>query len=538
VRDIAGNCRNILSDALEDGHCPPDLEMSINSIAYLNKCLRFSASGLNGSDLMGKAWPRVTQLSSTGKHGAFFHEMLMASSTMSTTVDVMECIGVGNAYFKEAVNDEKCKPSSGTSNTRIDHHLDQWYYSLAFLNYRRNDLRQALHWSEFAISQLQGNTSPTHSHLLSLTSLMLTLSGEAPRAIGLARKARQISELVGEIFAQSQAMRAESEAQSALGNLRCAEALSKAAVRLGPSELEEICKEQLAIIHLEKTEYQEAQELLLQVMDSRISRKSPINDTVFPQILLATIGIETGAELEDISRHIESARLQCNTFVMWPLGLIHCECLTAELHLLQGKISVAREFENCLQSYQQDAAGIQSVLTRLADIQYGINGHQETWRWAIILLAHGVATKRRGAIAKALRCIGDLLIEDDEDTSLSLFSAALDTFTFMDVHRDRADCMVRMAAIFDRRGEKIKAVDLLQKAHPLYGRSSQTQETAKIDLKVKSLTPILEKHQTRLQQLTELNVPAGDLGEARLGEFGEEKDEDVTSGHQAEGVLV
>ncbi|KAJ7806083.1 P-loop containing nucleoside triphosphate hydrolase protein, partial [Mycena olivaceomarginata] len=92
VMDIAANCHNILSDVLEN--CPLDLEATINNIAYLNRCLRISTEHAH-SDLMEKVWPRVTKLSSTGKHGVFFYEMLMTLSKNSTTVDVIECIEVG-----------------------------------------------------------------------------------------------------------------------------------------------------------------------------------------------------------------------------------------------------------------------------------------------------------------------------------------------------------------------------------------------------------------------------------------------------------
>jgi hypothetical protein len=193
-----------------------------------------------------------------------------------------------------------------------------------------------------------------------------------------------------------------------------------------------------------------------------------------------------------------------------------------------------------LLSYQhsQDAKGVERILIRLADIQYSIHSHEVTWRWAIILLALGMTTKSKGAIAKALRCAGDLLLEHDESTSLSLFSAALDTFTFMDVHRDKADCMVRMASIFERRGERRNAVNILKEASSLYERSSQKQEIAKINTKLESLMSILEQYVPQLQRLAELSVPVGDLEKAQLEELGEIEDGDVVSGYQVEGALV
>ncbi|KAJ7788977.1 hypothetical protein B0H14DRAFT_2946316 [Mycena olivaceomarginata] len=455
VRDIAANCHNILSDALEN--CPQDLEASITSIAYLNRCLRFSTERPTHSDLMEKIWPRVRKLPSPGR-----------ASKISTTVDVMECIEVGNNYFRHAVNEEKY----------------QWYYGLAFLNYRQNDVQKALYWSKLAL------------HLL-------TRTGDAPHAIGFARRARQISELVGNPFVQSQALREEATSQRLMGKLRWMEAISK---------------EYLAGVHVAKTEYQRAQDLALQVMDHRTSHQTK----------------------STTMHHIEAARLQLNSFVVWPLGLIHCDRLTADLHLFQGKISSAPEFSNCLLSFQhsQDAGGVETILTRLADIQYGIHSHKETWRWAIILLAHGMTTKRKGAIAKALRCAGDLQIEDDEGTSLSLYLAALDTFTFMDVHRDKADCMVRIASILERHGEGRNAVNILKEASSLYERSSQKHEITKINVKLESLISILEQQEAQLQRLAELDVPVGDPKKAQLEELGEIEDGDeVSGGDQAEGVL-
>jgi hypothetical protein len=137
-----------------------------------------------------------------------------------------------------------------------------------------------------------------------------------------------------------------------------------------------------------------------------------------------------------------------------------------------------------------------------------------------------MTTKSKGAIAKALRCAGDLLIEDDEGTSLSLYLVALDTFTLMDVHRDKADCMVRIASIFEHRGKRTNAVNILREASSLYKRSSQNQEIIKINVKLECL-----------QRLVELDVPVGDLEKAQLEELGEMEDGDVVSGYQV-GVLV
>jgi hypothetical protein len=141
----------------------------------------------------------------------------------------------------------------------------------------------------------------------------------------------------------------------------------------------------------------------------------------------------------------------------------------------------------------------------------------------VIYLAFGMTTTNRVTTTKALRCIGDMLaIDGDSDTALSLFMAALDSFTSMDIHRGRADCMVRMAAIFEQRRDIRNTVDLLQRARPLYERSSQEKEINKIDTKLRDVEVLSEDHENPLQQLEKLNVPLGDLGGTEPTELDED----------------
>jgi hypothetical protein len=91
------------------------------------------------------------------------------------------------------------------------------------------------------------------------------------------------------------------------------------------------------------------------------------------------------------------------------------------------------------------------------------------------------------------------MIDGDNDVALSLFMAALDSFTSMDIHRDRADCMVRMAAIFEQRTEIGKTVNLLQRARSLYERSSQEKEIIKIDTKLRAMATAPKSHETRFR---------------------------------------
>ncbi|KAJ7288979.1 hypothetical protein C8J57DRAFT_1215056 [Mycena rebaudengoi] len=94
-----------------------------------------------------------------------------------------------------------------------------------------------------------------------------------------------------------------------------------------------------------------------------------------------------------------------------------------------------------------------------------MNNTQNKLRWAGIFLSLGLTSKDQLATMKALCCLRQISVaEADDETALSLFTVALDGFTFMDVHHWRADCMVQIASIYHKRGEPVKPVELWKTA--------------------------------------------------------------------------
>jgi hypothetical protein len=89
--------------------------------------------------------------------------------------------------------------------------------------------------------------------------------------------------------------------------------------------------------------------------------------------------------------------------------------------------------------------------------------------------------------------------------------------------------MVRIAAIFEQRGDIKQTVDLLQRARPLYERSSQEKEIIKIDTKLRGMAAVPKDDEKGLQRLAQLNVPVGDLGGPEVTELDEdaERDRDI-----------
>jgi hypothetical protein len=89
----------------------------------------------------------------------------------------------------------------------------------------------------------------------------------------------------------------------------------------------------------------------------------------------------------------------------------------------------------------------------------------------------------------------------DELTAESLFTVALEAFTYMDVHRSRGDCILRLGDIAWQRADKAGAAVLWREAHPLFERSQQTKDVGQIDERLAAC------EQNQLAQLAHLNVP-------------------------------
>jgi hypothetical protein len=252
--------------------------------------------------------------------------------------------------------------------------------------------------------------------------------GQYSPALKLAHASKQITTLCGDIHGQAFAIINESRCQAGLGNLIRAKALAKDALELLPTEIRHVGEEVLVHLHMLKTEYVEARAMTLGILEYRASCIPQIHDTLICHLNLAGIGIETSVELEVINHHLDAARIQCTTFA-YPAGLIHCDYVSANIHLRQGNISLAREMlMKCLLSYQDSGniEGVQDCLASLADIQRGMCNPRDATRWAVVLLSSGMTAKNRLVTGRALRCIGDTVAaEGDAETALSIFLAAL-----------------------------------------------------------------------------------------------------------------
>jgi hypothetical protein len=108
--------------------------------------------------------------------------------------------------------------------------------------------------------------------------------------------------------------------------------------------------------------------------------------------------------------------------------------------------------------------------------------------WTFLFLVQALKSKQRLAIHKALQFPGDLfLAQGERNTATSLFAVALDGFVQMDVHRNKGECMLRLADLSAQDGESLNSIELWKTARPSFERSSQTAQITVVDERLASI---------------------------------------------------
>ncbi|KAJ7288924.1 hypothetical protein C8J57DRAFT_1215009 [Mycena rebaudengoi] len=272
-----------------------------------------------------------------------------------------------------------------------------------------------------------------------------------------------------------------------------------------------------AEIHLGKTEYLESHQIQISII-SNLQLTQSGHHALMASLNMALIDISTGVDSKVILKNLEACGYHMRTFNTLSgfnqiLTLHMLDLATANLNLRDGNhVAANTMFSLFLMDIMLEC------LEQLADLSTEMNNIQNTLRWAGIFLSLALISNEQLAMMKALSCLGQLtVVEGDDETALSLFTVALDGFTFMDVHCWRGDCMVQIADIYDKRGEPAKSVELWKTARPLFQRSSQANSVTWIDIRLSEVAlAVLERHEKQLQQLAKMNVPVGELDETKI----------------------
>ncbi|KAJ6618137.1 hypothetical protein B0H10DRAFT_1947756 [Mycena sp. CBHHK59/15] len=446
-----GNLKTVLLDAISFEN--PDTVTNLQSIITLDD---FCYKTNHASSLMLNLSEQMMHWQKHPIYGNYIIQTFERSFYLDL-LDADKQIVLGNQYF----------------NSRSELEQAKWYYALAF-HYRskRNDQVKALEFYEQA---------------LWLTAL------EVQPQWAYAEKALQYAEHLGNLVGQAWALYAQASCTRALGNFKDARRLCThardllATCGLQGGTLDLQLQNEEAEIHLLKTEYLDAQNIFASTACNAAEGQPPTYTTTLSMLNLAVIGLATGADTEVVHHNLNMCRHLFSTSVALPLGVLYCDITMAGLHLQKGNLALANQmFQDCFLSVQNmTEEGTIFCLEQLADLTTHMNSPQVTLQWAAIFLASAQRTRNKLAVMKALYCLGTIFAGQGENSAaLSLFQVALDGFTFMDVHKGRANCMVHVASIIEQQGDIAKAMELWRAAKPLFQRSSQAQEVAWLDTKI------------------------------------------------------
>ncbi|KAJ7487094.1 hypothetical protein FB451DRAFT_1228728 [Mycena latifolia] len=224
---------------------------------------------------------------------------------------------------------------------------------------------------------------------------------------------------------------------------------------------------------------------------------------------MAQIDVEIGALINRVHRNIETAN-QIFSRMGSSIEIVLCDTITAALDLNGGDLLKAKNlFQTCLKSmWGKHPEGVSYCLEKLGNASLWHAKDHASSSWTVTFLVHSLKLKHKLEIHKALQFLGDVYLADgDQQTATSLLAVALEGFTKMDVHRSRAECMLRLGDIAEANEDLSKAGELWNTARPLFERSSQVKQVGNIDERLARVRNISQDHPEPMVQLLARNAP-------------------------------
>ncbi|KAJ7508971.1 hypothetical protein B0H11DRAFT_1901742 [Mycena galericulata] len=264
-------------------------------------------------------------------------------------------------------------------------------------------------------------------------------------------------------------------------------------------------------IHESKSEYMEARIIQAQIVES-LSSAQDVHNYAFALLGVARIDNAVGASKEDVHQNLDKAK-DIFTGLKHRRGMYWAELQLGYLHLREGEtISAKTILQKSLDSVlQNDSATALAILGVLADSTRWIVGDPDwCFRWAVIFLGYAQMQKCKSvAVHSALQCLGHVFHTwGDDTTAHSLFDVALEGFTLRDIHESRAECMLYIGDIANKRGDLMRAAELWKGARPLFERSLQAKHITRIDTRLATLDQdMINTHNKKLDQLASMGVP-------------------------------
>ncbi|KAJ7760125.1 hypothetical protein DFH07DRAFT_772009 [Mycena maculata] len=241
--------------------------------------------------------------------------------------------------------------------------------------------------------------------------------------------------------------------------------------------------------HQLKSEYAEARRIHLQIAQDT-SADQDLYTHALSLMNIAQIDVMIGQHKQDVHHNLDRAKALWSSVEYFD-GVCFCEAVLADLHLREEQtVSAKVIFHRCLQSFWvPDVEATSYCLERMADTsRWGPLDFHWTSRFTVIYLALAKKIENKLALHKALPCLGDVFLTNrDEVTARNLFSVALEGFTHMDVHRDRAECMLRLGDLAKNQGDLAMAKRFWTEAQPLFERSLQAKYVTQCDTRLTNI---------------------------------------------------
>ncbi|KAJ7750003.1 hypothetical protein B0H16DRAFT_1844299 [Mycena metata] len=265
-----------------------------------------------------------------------------------------------------------------------------------------------------------------------------------------------------------------------------------------------------AEVHKLKSEYVEGHNLQCQIL------QETANDTKqqgFSLMNIAEIEVLTGVSNTEIRKKIDASQVIAKASGN-AISTTACDIIQVDLDLRDGDLS-SLLFCKCLQfAWGMHSEATSFCLERLADISRWEGSHHPT-SWPAVFLANSLKAKEWLGVYKALQFMGDVFLrENDEAPAISVFTLALKGFTQIDVHRSRAECMIRLGDLSKKHGDLLGALGLWKTARPLFVRSSPAKQVQHIDERLVGIDEdVKAQHKRNLARLTEINGPTRKVAE-------------------------
>jgi tetratricopeptide (TPR) repeat protein len=318
--------------------------------------------------------------------------------------------------------------------------------------------------------------------------------GDLPGAQEDASESQRLARTTGNLFREASALRVEAVCWTGFGSYSHSLSLLDRAAHLlvlcgmSGGELHSTIRSSQAEVHCRKSEYMEARKIQTHILHNSSADQVSYYHA-FALFNVAQIDVEIGGPEHSVLQKLDTAS-QLFKAIPHSLGHAWCDLIRADLHGQQGNLSEARSlFQKYLRStWGKDTEAMAYCLEKLVTVQQWHPVFQSSFLWTVTFLVHSLKCKLKLELHKALQFLGDVFqVQGDQDTAISLFTVALSGFTKMDVHRSRAECMVRLGDISKLNGDELKTAALWEAARPLFERSSQGKQLIKLNSKLAGL---------------------------------------------------